>query len=489
MSLGLRYEFTTMIHDSQGRDVFLVNELRDTEPQVGRLMGRNPSLRNFAPRLGLSWSPWSDPETLLLTAGFGVYYDQIIEYGIDPKRVTLPFYQLAVLTNVSTSATFPDALLTAEAEGGGVARQIRILEYHNPKTPTVYRYNFSLQREVLPGLRVEAMYVGYRGNALLRNYEANLYPFPEQLPDGTLFFPPQCDQLPANANPADVSRCRAYAGPRNPAFNVIEKTGTDAQAFYHSFVFSVNPRPWKGLSLRGNYTFAKGVDDVSSTNRFLEHYPIDRLLNRGPSKFVNRHRLSMNYFYDLPLGNGRPYISSGWAAQALGGWRIGGIFSLRTAQPFEPTYKIATPGYLFISLRPDLAPGGSNSPVEGVSSGCGAIPAGTPLGTRELFYDPCAFTVPAPGTIGNLGRNTIAGPLTVNMDLSLQKDFSIDSKRALQFRAEFFNFLNHTNFSAPGTSGSSIFRDANGTRNPNAGRITSTSGSPRQIQFALRLTF
>ncbi|OFV98453.1 MAG: hypothetical protein A3F68_00195 [Acidobacteria bacterium RIFCSPLOWO2_12_FULL_54_10] len=470
LNMGLRYEFTSLIHDAQSRDVFLKDELRDTEPQVGALMGRNPSLKNLAPRFGFSWSLWSNPSKLLVSGGFGVYFDQIIEYGIDPKRATLPIFKLSVLTNVSTSGTFPNALRTVDAQGGGLARQARIMEYDNPKTPTVYRYNFSLQREIIPGLRMEAMYVGYRANALLRNFEANLYPFPVTMPDGSLFFPPN-------------------TGPRNPNFNVIEKTSTDAQAFYNSFVLSLNPRPWHGLSVRGNYTFAKGIDDVSSTNRFVDHYGIDRTLNRGLGKFVNRHRLSMNYFFDLPLGGGRRWLTSGWLAQALGGWRIGGIMNIRTSQPFETIYRISTPGYLFISRRPNLVAGRSNNHVSGVSTGCGHIPAGTPLGTRELYFDPCDFSAPAPGIIGNAGRNTMIGPRTVSMDLSLQKEFSIDSERALEFRAEFFNFPNHTNFSFPNDGSATIFRNAAGTLNPNAGRLTSTNGTPRQIQFALRLNF
>ena len=162
---------------------------------------------------------------------------------------------------------------------------------------------------------------------------------------------------------------------------------------------------------------------------------------------------------------------------------------MRTSQPFEAFYRIRTPGYLFVSQRPNLVAGRSNSPVAGVSSGCGGIAAGTPVGTRELFFDPCAFSAPPPGIIGTVGRNTLIGPRTVNLDISLQKEFSIDSKRRLEFRAEFFNIPNHTNFRAPGDSSNTIFRDASGALNPNVGRITSTDGNARQVQFALRLSF
>ena len=485
LNLGLRYEFLTMIHDAHGRDVFLQDELRDTAPHVGRLMSRNPAVLNFAPRVGLSWAPWQNPSKLVVRAAAGIYYDPIIEYGVDTKRNTIPFYKLAVLPNISFSGTFPRALDTVAGEGG-VVNQVRILDYNDPKTPVVYRYNFSLQHEFLPGLTVEANYVGYRANHLLRNYEANLFPFPEKQPDGSLFFPPQCDKLPATAPASDFARCRAYAGPMNPAFSVMEKTSSDAQAFYNSVVISASRRPWKGLSIGGNYTFSKGVDDNSAISRFEPNYALQRTLNRGLHRLFGRHRLSMNYFYNLPFGSGQRWLNSSGLAQILGGWRIGGILRVSTGTPFFGFYQIASPGYLFVSDRPNLEPGRSNNPTEGVSTGCGGIAVGTPLEAPNLYFDPCAFSAPAPGTIGNAGRNTIIGPRVVNLDISLQKDFSIDSKRNLQFRAEFFNLPNHTNFSA---ANANIFRGAGGTRNPNAGRITSTDGNARQIQFALRLTF
>ena len=116
--------------------------------------------------------------------------------------------------------------------------------------------------------------------------------------------------------------------------------------------------------------------------------------------------------------------------------------------------------------------------------------AGRELGGPNLYFDPCAYSVPEPGALGNAGRNTIIAPSVFNMDLSLQKEFLLGAEKRLQFRAEFFNLPNHTNFA--GVSGGSVIAFTGtypGRPNPSAGRITRTATTARQVQFALRLSF
>ncbi len=460
LNLGLRYEFTTMIHDAQGRDTFLKDELRDTQPQVGRFMSRNPSLKSFAPRFGLSWSPWEDSSKLVIRAGFGIYYDHIIGYSADLKRVTAPFYQLAVRNNFDASSIFPNALNGA----GSVREQVRIYEYNRPKTPTIYRYHLALEREILPGLTAEATYVGARGNNLLRSFEANEFPFPVQQADGSLFFPPNTPR-------------------RNPNFTSIERTTTDSQSFFNALLISLNRRQWHGLSASLNYTFAKSVNESNGAFAVEKHYAINRLQSRGLDSGEMRHRLSVNYFYNLPSRQ-----SPGVGSSLLNGWRLGGILRVRTGLPEEPFFRIRYPGFLFVSQRTSVGPGRSTNPTQGVSSGCEGVPAGSKLGGPDLYFDPCAFVAPRPGTIGNAGRNIIVGPRVVNIDVSLQKSISLGGERVLQFRAEFFNLLNHSNFNPPERgAGATIFQSAS-TRNPTAGSLTSTATAARQIQFALRLS-
>ena len=110
---------------------------------------------------------------------------------------------------------------------------------------------------------------------------------------------------------------------------------------------------------------------------------------------------------------------------------------------------------------------------------------GTKLGTPTLYFDPCAFSLPTAGVYGNLGRNTLIGPGVFNADLGLVKNTKLRERMNLEFRAEFFNLLNHANFRLPATS---VFISGGG-RNTTVGQITGTSIDNREIQFGLKLAF
>ena len=143
---------------------------------------------------------------------------------------------------------------------------------------------------------------------------------------------------------------------------------------------------------------------------------------------------------------------------------------------------------------PDLKAGFSNNPTEGTSAGCTltiaggtrTIAAGTPLGTPDLYFDPCAFTpAPTQQTLGNLGRNTLILPGRATVDFTLSKNYAVTEAMKVQFRLEAYNIFNHTNFGIPVVNSF----DASNRANAETGRITTTSTTSRQIQLGLKLTF
>lgn len=449
INAGLRYEFATVIREHHGRTAFLPDPVRDTELQVGPMLDRNPSLLNFSPRLGIVWSPLGH-RSFVLRTGFGIYYDELLEYVVDLQKNSAPFYNRVLRVNFDSSGTFPDAVSAAI----GIPGNVEILDYRSMTSPMVLRYNLTLQHELPGGLRLEESYVGARGNHLYRGYERNLYPIPITGPDGSLFFPPN-------------------EGPINPAFESITMTGTDAQSFYNALQLSASKSLGKAGSIRGSYTYSKSVDDASTfssgtSDEFSRQYPLMRTLDRGLSRFDIRHRLVVNYLYGLPMGKGQRWLDSGILSQLVGGWRVGGIFQFQSGTPFHPLVNIRTPGFLFSANRPNLRPGRSNNPV---------------TGDPTRWFDESAYAVPPAGTIGNVGRNTIIGPNLFKMDFSLQKEFPLGATRQLQFRAEFFNLPNRPNYANP--SGSSVYVF---TGRP-AGQITDTTTTARQIQLALRFSF
>ncbi|MBI3895215.1 MAG: TonB-dependent receptor [Acidobacteria bacterium] len=482
LDLGLRYEFSTLIHDLNGKSVFVADPLQDTDPTVGPYLDHNPSLRNLSPRLGVSWSPGTSGNTVFRTS-YGIYYDQLLPYTMSPKKNTAPFFKKTVRTNFDHRPFFPKA----EAALEGNPLQAQVVDYHDLTTPMVLRYGVEVQQELPGGWSTRLSYVGSRGNHLFRGYEFNLFPFPVIDPGGALFFPPQCNQL-ENPEARELELCRAYAGPMNPAFaGGLDITFSDGQSFYNSLRVSANKRLSSGTSFQFSYTLSKSVDDADEMGA---QYPHFRNVDRALSDFDTRQQLSFNYFYPLPFGGGRPWLNYGVLSRLFGGWRIGGIVRYRTGTPFSPGMNVRKAGYLFETKRPNLQPAHGNKPAtEGTTSGCGAIRTGEELGTARRFFDPCIYAFPEFGTLGNAGRNTITAPSVFSTDVSLQRDFGLGGDRRLQFRMEVFNPLNHTTLSGPRGSGSSVFSGAPSRINPSVGRISRTSTTSRQIQFALRFSF
>jgi hypothetical protein len=328
--------------------------------------------------------------------------------------------------------------------------------------------------------------------------------------DGSLFFP--CGstaqvQTPTVACPNPVPQFI------NPNFGRIEWMSSDVNSSYNSLILSISKRFTQGMSFAANYTWSKSIDDYSQseTNYAGEtganaQYGPDRVLDRARSTFNVPHVFTANGVWELPIGQGKRYLNSGGVADAvLGGWQVGGILTLQQGLPFTIGSTITDAGYTFRANRPNMKPGiDINEITSGVSIGCAragtsAIAPGTPVGTRDLYFDPCVFDMPAAGTIGNVPRNTIIGPDLRNVNFNLSKTFHVTERTALQFRSEFFNLFNRVQLRNPAARVFSFTRTAitNGVlvTNPgavvaNAGQITeSLDSSARQIQLGLKLTF
>jgi outer membrane receptor protein involved in Fe transport len=477
LNLGMRYEFTTLIHDRDGRTAHLADPLHDTSMTVGPLLDHNPSLRNFSPRIGLSWAPTGKASTVV-DAGLGVYYDHILEYVADSRGLSPPFYNTASIINLNPFNYFPDALAAAAAQPGNKIQAL-ILDYQNMSSPMVLRYNAAIRQQLPLNWRATFSYVGARGNHLYRAYEINQFSVPIRQNDGTYFFPPGTVGI-------------------NPAFGSVNLLSSDAQSFYNALQITASRTFGRGTTVNANYTFSKSIDDTSNfgtTNESIQ-YGLMRSLDRAISDFNIRHRLTTSFFYAVPFGAQGAWLKSGLGAHLLGGWRLGGILSDRSGTPINLRMNVRNSNTLFAANRPNLRPGYTGSPKTGVTTACDPriqsnFPIGAPVGLPERYYDPCAFDVPPEGTIGNNGRNTLKGPGSFSLDVSLQREFLLDSKRRIQFRGEAFNLTNRVNF-RPFSAGSAIVftgSAANPSVNGTAGSIVSTSSGARQLQFALRLSF
>ncbi|MBI4482024.1 MAG: TonB-dependent receptor [Acidobacteria bacterium] len=456
LNLGLRYEFITVPREVNGKEANLRN-LLDPTTTIGPIF-ENPSLRNFAPRLGLAWDPTGSGRTAV-RAGFGIFYDQVLSHYLTLFGARIPPFFLEAFASPLSPGDFPRAfdVLVRSARFTPRAEHLDF----DLKQPYRIQYNVNLQRQLSSTLVVTAGYVGAKGVHLGRHtvQDGNIA-VPDFLPDGRLFFP-------------------AGRPKRNPNFAVVRSRHNDAEAFYNSFQLGLNKRFASSLQFQVSYSASKSVDDASTMfneSDFGNTEPnpwVDApKLDRGLSEFDVRQQLSVNYTLDLP---GRSW--SGVAGKVVGGWQLGGIVSLASGHPFSVVLGFDRARTLTSrgggGQKPNLVSGRSNNPIQ----------EGNPI----HYYDVTAFELAPVGFLGNLGRNTLVGPGYVSWDFSLNKDFRLTEGTALQFRSEFFNLFNRSNFREPGRAQRTAFSRT--AIRADFGRITSTVGTSRQIQFALKLVF
>jgi hypothetical protein len=175
----------------------------------------------------------------------------------------------------------------------------------------------------------------------------------------------------------------------------------------------------------------------------------------------------LSFDYELPFGRGRQFLNSRWLDLAFGGWQIGGIYTLSSGFPFSP----------------QLGYDPSNTGDQGLVRADRIADGNFSAGKRDpnLWFDINAFPLPAQYTFGNAGRNILIGPGLNILDGSIRKEFATTETQRLEFRAEFFNMLNHPNFAQP----DAFIDDGPGS----AGVVTSVALPMRQIQFGLKYRF
>jgi hypothetical protein len=418
----------------------------------------------FAPRLGIAWDPTGSDKTSVRLGG-GVFYNQLDgrDWYYQATNVN-DFVQMYTLNN----PVFPRIPLT-----GLSGTQSDWSIQHHPQTPTVFQYNFEIQRQLPANFNIRTAYVGSHGYHLTTLVEQNLA-IPTTLPNGSLFFP-------------------ADAPITNPKFGQMQQIKTEAIANYNGLQLALQKTLSAGLRFQLSYTYAKALSDADQIVQGQENSAISAMAQNvrnvradySLSALDQRNTLVWNGSYQLPFDR----LLSGRVAKAvLGGWSINGIYSYGSGRPIS----IAT-GFNQSQDqnsnnpdRPNLAPTATtNNPIHGVTAGCKGIAAGQPLQTPLRWYDPCAFVLEPAGTYGNLGRYTVTGPGLNNVDASVVKDTTLRENMRLEFRAESFNLFNHAQFGLPSIS---VFTGS-GNYAGNAGRITTTSVANRQLQLGMKLIF
>ena len=449
---------------------------------------------NLAPVVGIAYTPRFAPALFgngdtVIRAGFRVGYDDIFN-NIPANMALNPPYNL--LTNQVAKVTQHGKFLWAT----GYDQSVRLVKLDpstgqpvvgllsfNAEDPNLhsaylYQYNFGIQRRLGSEFSLEVDYQGSAGHKLGLFVDQNQ-------PAVTVNNP----ALQGNQSPNVQTFPYPLFGPIG--------TGKDiGNSIYNGMVATAKYQSRHGYFLQASYVLSKSIDDGSAffgstgeTAGVADGNHIN--LERGPSSFDTRHHASILYSMDVPAGPGHRVFgwNNGFSRQVFGGWNVSGLVTAQTGQPFT-VYDLSQDysGFNQFFDRPDvITTGPLRQDNRNPDNAFGTLGAGRGLG----YFS----NTPPTGRIGTSGRNQFYGPGLFNWDLAAAKTFPLWTERTrLQFRADFFNLFNHTNFANPVHDESSS----------NFGKITQTLGTAvatsvgttggaygaaRQIQFSMRLAF
>jgi hypothetical protein len=501
LNLGLRYEFSSTPYEAHGEWSVIKDLKLDKNYTVTPQAYLNPTLRNFSPRFGFAWDVKGDGKTAV-RGGIAQLFDLggAAPFLLQTQNATPPYSnRLAVSKPKPATLALP---LVFPTSGPGAANALapRPTDW-NLKQTRILEYNLTVERQLPFSTSLTLAYAGSRGYNLANTQEGN-----PTTPQGVPGPSGQCVARPASqavntASMIDGSATACWLGgdPRtNPNFGTMDLFTDRAHSWYNALQVGLLKHLSHGLQFQSSYTWSKTIDEqagaafAENTNSQaadgVDTFNINN--ERGPTVFDLTNVWKFNIIYALPS-----FGSLGGFAQKLtGGWRLSGITTIESGYPFSPGLgsnrsASGVQGGAAGVDRPDIVPGRAPYDItHGTSSGCGAqgtpgaIAPGTPIGTPTLYFDPCAFTNPTAGFLGNVGRNTLRGPAFRNVDFSVVKDTRLGvlgEAGMVEFRGEVFNILNHANFALPNRT---VFAS-------NTGQILSTLGTSRQIQLALKILF
>lgn len=538
LNLGLRYEPETTLNAPSGLNPncpqptvpcefssSFRNGYADAGPTIGPPFN-NPSLHNFSPRIGFAWNVFGDGKTAI-RGGVARLYDLATWVPVVKLNAqsTPPFSSKFAVPNVTlsndaaTCGTFSFTCSPLPYIAPTNQPNLYTGAYWNMNQPQMYQYNLAVQRELPWGVALTVAYAGSSGLHLIQQRQMNPN-IPNGVPSGGVCVAPPSGTTINLASQVDgtATSCFLPSTTRinpNTAVSSLAVSLGDGHSNYNALEVTLQKRLSKGFQLQSSYTWSRLIDNREAgqgADNFgaITTSGIDDLnmrTDRGPADFDLSDNWRTSAIYHVP----NLTSSTGFLGKVVNGWGTSGILSVTSGYPFTVSLSSNRSrnmtGTAGADDRPDLIAGRNNSNMTSGVTGaaCGSIPAGTKLGTPNLWFDPCAFTVQPIGFLGNAPRNMLRGPGFANLDFSVVKDTPIHKlgeSGNLQFRAEIFNAFNHANFSIPANSTiflgnlaststgvGTAYTAAQQSPAATAGVITNTVNKSRQIQFAVKVIF
>jgi hypothetical protein len=485
---------------------------------------------DLGPQVGFAYDLFGNGKTAI-RGGFGISYEGTLYNPLSNSRWNPPYYSFNKVIDGATGSgcgTSTGCQIVFGPQSGGDARytgppdplnnqgtdlkftavgNIMGWNSNNPdqanltgivfpqgiRDPYVYNFHLGFQHEIAPHLVIEANYVGTAAHKLFRAQQANRVPG-GGLPEDT------CVTDNFGRNLCSQKSATNAIGRLNPNYGRLRVWENSNNSSYSALQLSVTRRMSHGVQAAFHYTYGHAIDNGSTWHSGAtssnhagagEGYSLDQTLpglDRGNAIFDMRHVLTFNYVWELPFFRN----SNGLVKSILGGWQLNGTATYHTGAHWEPYCSSSNPSSSCDFNKDTEANDRPNSSIKSFGGGTHEMWANGFAAVNPNWCwhsnnsDPnCIFQTPAPGNAGDLGRNTFSGPGYAEWNPSLVKVFKFTERVSLDFRAESFNVLNHTNFKLPGASPSTF----GSIRSGSSFGLAGGNFNPRNLQLGLKLKF
>jgi Carboxypeptidase regulatory-like domain/TonB-dependent Receptor Plug Domain len=489
---GMRWDYFGVTGEKNGLFYTFNPANGGSNDPTGELYGKD--FNNFAPRVAFAYDLTGKGKTVI-RGGWGLFYDA---FSQDMFLGHLP-WNCVFCPGPAYPGLGPQALATGAVSGNTLAAGTPVYSGYGPegdffavdpkmRTPYIQNFNLNLQQQIGSKTVLQLGYVGSIGRKLFQFLDINQ---PSQ----------------AEITAADLANgVTSYGTPRNyPNFFYLNQEKSAANSNYHALQASLRTSGWHGLTSQANFVWSHSIDTASDLEDFEPNQAqpqnsTNPAGDRGNSSFDIRRRFTWNFTYQLPKMGGA-------LSRLKNGWGIDGVLNMQDGQPWQLNYEFqgdysgAGEGF----DRPDQISTPQYSPhnpsqylnLASFAAPCSWNPLLNPGATDE------SNCIAGTRHFGNLGRNSLAGPSFKEFNFSVFKDTTLAEHVTLQLRAEFFNLLNHPNFSNPllpnfignigapdaATGQHSGYYALTATGDVGIGNPFLGGGGPRGVQFAAKVTF